>query len=59
VTFLSHVYTCCLLHNLFRFENETYIVKLLYIIELEVNAQDEQQQKQQGVVNEIMNQMQV
>jgi hypothetical protein len=44
-----------LLHNLFRFENETYIARLLCIIELKVNAQDEQQQKQQGVVDEIMN----
>jgi hypothetical protein len=47
-----------LLHNLLKFEDETNIAKLLCIIELEVNSQDEQQHKQ-GVVDEAMNQMQV
>jgi hypothetical protein len=37
VTFLPDVFTCCcLLHNLFRFENETSIIRLLWIIELEM-----------------------
>jgi hypothetical protein len=46
VTSLFVVCTCCcLLHNLFRFEDETNIAKLFCIIELEVNAQDKQQQK--------------
>jgi hypothetical protein len=48
-----------LLLNLLKFEDETNIAKLLRIIELEVNSQDEQQHKQQGVVDEAMNQMQV
>lgn len=60
VTFLLNVCTsCCLLLNLLKFEDETNIAKLLRIIELEVNSQDEQQHKQQGVVDEVMNQMQV
>ncbi len=59
MTFLLNVCTsCCLLHNLLKFEDETNIAKLLCIIELEVNSQDEQQHKQ-GVVDEAMNQMQV
>ncbi len=58
VTFLLNVYTC-LLHNLLKFKDETNIAKLLRIIELKVNAQDEQQHRQQGVVDEAMNQMQV
>jgi len=42
VTFLSNVCTCCcLLHNLFMFEDEINIAKLFCIIKLEVNAQDE------------------
>ncbi len=60
MTFLLNVSTCCcLLHNFLKFEDETNIAKLLCIIELEVNAQDEQQHRQQGVVDEAMNQMQV
>jgi len=59
VTFLLNVYTCCLLHNILKFKDETNIAKLLRIIELKVNAQDEQQHRQQGVVDEAMNQMQV
>jgi hypothetical protein len=32
-----HPFTCCLLYNLFRFEDETNMKQLFHIIELEVN----------------------
>jgi hypothetical protein len=36
VTFILDMFTCCLMHNLLKFEDEENIGRLLCIIELEV-----------------------
>jgi hypothetical protein len=42
VTFIPHMFTCCLIHKFVKFENEESIGRLLHIIELEVVAHGEQ-----------------
>jgi hypothetical protein len=56
VTILFDMFTCCLLHNLFRYEDEANIVRQLWIIEPEVGVHEE---GHHIVDDEAMNQAQI
>ncbi len=56
MTFLPNVCTCCMLHNIFKCEDEIGITQLLHIIELKVDTHDERQQR---TIDDEMNQMQI
>jgi len=53
VTFIPHMFTCCLIHKFVKFENEESIGRLLHIIELEVVAHGEQIDKNVAIENVI------
>jgi hypothetical protein len=47
---------CCMLHNIFKCEDEISIAWLIHIIELKVNTHNEGQQR---TTNDEMNRMQI
>jgi hypothetical protein len=52
VTFIPHVFTCCLMHNFLKSKDEESIGRLLHIIELQVVAHGKQINKNVATIDD-------
>ncbi len=61
VRFILDMFTCCLMHNLFRSKDEENINRLCHIIELEANTREEGQNNKIDVItcDDNVNQSQI